>query len=190
LDVSILPVESSMELISEAKSGSNYALGQLLQQNYSIVYKYILKASLDCQLAADITQDCMVRVIDKFAYYDPQKSALSTWMITIAKNLLIEEYRRNKRKRGCIEQLELYGENGAADTPYQDQVNDFIMKDEVLSALNKLSEKERIPIILKHARGYSYEEIAKILKIPIGTVKSRISNGLKSFKKELERNEA
>lgn len=173
-----LPENDKIQLVYDAQNGSNFAMAQLLQENYSIVYKFILKLTLDPQTAADITQECMVRVIDKFKLYDPHKSALSTWMITIAKNLWIEECRRNKVNLKYEKQ---YRENEEADF-----LNQIIDKDEVLSALKKLNKKLRVPIVLKHAEGYSYEDIAKTLNIPIGTVKSRISNGIKFLKKELE----
>jgi RNA polymerase sigma-70 factor (ECF subfamily) len=173
-----LHADIEIGLISEAKGGSSYALAQLLEHNYSAVYKYMLGLTLDSQLAADITQDCMVRVIEKFFLYDPEKSALSTWMITIAKNLFIEHCRKNKRKDKFLAFPELETQT--------DSMNDLIENEEILSAIKNLSLKARVPVLLKHSAGYSYEEIAKILKIPVGTVKSRIFNGLNSLKKELE----
>jgi RNA polymerase sigma-70 factor (ECF subfamily) len=187
MDVTALPAENRIKLIDEAKNGSSYALAQLLQENYGAVYKYIFKLTLDAQNAVDITQDCMVRVIAKFALYDPQKSALSTWMIAIAKNLWIEECRVSRRRLKYLEQFETNDES--EDSLQNERLNAFILKDVVLSALKKLTEKERIPVIMKHIGGYSYEEIAGILKIPLGTVKSRISCGMKSLKKELGSNE-
>ena len=184
MDVKSLPDEKRIQLIYDAKNGSSYALGQLLQDNYSAVFKFVLKLTLNAQSAADVTQDCMVRVIDKFSLYDPEKSSLSTWMITIAKNLWIEECRKKAR---LFKIFDKYHENEEA---YENSnIDEFLIHDEVLSALNRLSDKERMSLILKHLNGYSYEEIAVILKIPLGTVKSRISSGMKSFKKELESNE-
>lgn len=175
-------------MVEDAKNGSNYALGQLLAENYDSVYKYILKYAMDPQLAADVTQECMLRVIQKFSYYDPQKASLPTWMITIAKNLLVEEYRRGKRRNQYVQSIEETGESSFNTQLCQDGISELIEKDEILAALGKLSIKERIPVILKHSDGYSYEEIAKILKIPLGTVKSRIFHAMKSLKKELEHN--
>jgi RNA polymerase sigma-70 factor, ECF subfamily len=186
MDAFDLKSDHEQTLICEAKSGSNYALGQLLQTNYSAVYKYMLKLTLDTRLAEDLTQDCMIRVIDKFALYDPQKSALSTWMIAIAKNLWLEECRRGRRRPA----LELDDHSEIREFPTQkDEVNELIEKDEILSAVKKLSDKLRVPVLLCHAGGYRYDEIAGILKIPLGTVKSRIFNGLKILKKELSSDE-
>lgn len=172
---------NQLQLIDEAKNGSNYALSLLLEQNYAAVYKFMVKVTLDTQFAADITQDCMVRVIEKIQLYDPEKSAFSTWMITIAKNLWIEECRRKKRRRSLCETI--MPQDGVS------RIDEIIEQDEILSALKKLSLKIRLPVVLRHSAGYSYEEIARILKIPVGTVKSRIFNGLKLLEKELGKSE-
>lgn len=176
-----MPNENEIRLIREAQSGNDYALSQLLQQNYAAVYRYLLSVTFDRQSAADITQDCMVRVIQKISLYDMEKSALSTWMITIAKNLWIEQCRRTARGRKLLEQIE--------EPRGSDPAEELPEKDELLTAVKKLSEKLRIPVLMRHTAGYSYEEIAKYLKIPVGTVKSRISNGLKALRKELEGND-
>lgn len=173
-----LPEELNTQLISEAKNGSNYALAQLLQENYSKVFGYLLKLTLDSQLAADITQDCMLKVIDKVELYDPRLSSFSTWMISIAKHLWLEDCRRNRRRQKYSEQY--------VEAPVPDPVEQFPEKDEILAALDKMSQKSRMPILLKYSGGYSYEEIADLLKIPLGTVKSRISNGIAFLRKELE----
>lgn len=168
------------ELIKSAKSGSGYALAQLLQNNYSIVYKYIVKITLNTDFAADITQDVMEKCINKFHLYDPEKSSLSTWMIAIAKNLVIEEYRKNKRREKYVSMID--DENSSLNS-----IDEIIDKDELLTALKKINPDIRLPILLKHSSGYSYEEISKIIKVPLGTVKSRIFNGLKALRKELDK---
>jgi RNA polymerase sigma factor (sigma-70 family) len=102
-----LPGDAEVEcqLVREARNGSDYALARLLQENYATVCRFMCKLTLDPQLAADITQDCMERVIEKFPLFDPQKSTFSTWMIAIAKNLWIDECRRRcacRRRRDAV----------------------------------------------------------------------------------------
>lgn len=170
--------EEESALIEKAKNGGNYALAQLLEQNYNMVYHFMLGLTLDSQQAADVTQDCMVKVIEKFALYDSDKSALSTWMIAMAKNIWINYCRKNKVIQKYAEEPETQTVNKSID--------EMIENDQVLTAVKSMSDKTRMPVLLKHAAGYSYEEIALILKIPVGTVKSRIFNGLNALKKELE----
>lgn len=171
------------ELIVRAKNGNKEALARLLQCNYEIVFKYLIKFTLDLNTAEDITQDTMLRAIEKFDKYIQEKSKFSSWLITIAQNIYLDLIRKNKTKKKYLAE--------------GDVLESLILKTEIyddtwkriLEVLSKLNEDTRFPIILKHYYGYSYEEIAKKMKIMVGTVKSRIHNGLKVLKKEMETNE-
>lgn len=169
------------KLIEDAKNGNRYALSLLLQQNYDFVYKFFVKLTLSPDEAADLTQDVMVQTINKFNSYDPEKSSLSTWMIAIGKNLWIDGLRKQKRRGGYHLNIDEQIDLRVQEDPFQK----LLLTDDILMALKKLSEKIRTPIVLKYSLGYSYEEIAKYLKIPIGTVKSRISSGMKTLREEL-----
>lgn len=168
-------------LIEDAKGGNRYALSLLLQQNYDFVFKFFVKLTLDPEQAADLTQDVMVQAIQKFHLFDPSKSSLSTWLIAIGKNLWIDSLRKQKRRGGIV--LNLDDQLDVSDQT--DGFTKFLDSDEIISALKKLSEKLRAPLVMQYALGYSYEEMAQSLKIPIGTVKSRIANGIKQLRKEL-----
>lgn len=178
--------EQELVLINEAKNGGDFALAQLLRQHYNAVYRYLCGLTLDPQVAGDVTQDCMERVIEKLALYDPEKSAFETWVIAIAKNLWIEECRRGGRRRRLFER---YAETLAPEESSRSTVEEAEQKDTLLTAVRRLDPRQRVPVLMKHTGGYSYEEIAHALKIPVGTVKSRIANGIKALKKELERDD-
>lgn len=167
------------DLIFSAQNGSNYALSQLLQDNYSIVLKYLIKLTLNEHDAADLTQDVIVKAIKNINSFDSSKASFSTWLITIAKNLWLDSVRKNNVREKFFKKSQNSFETST------NQVDSFIESEEVLSALKNLSDKLRIPIIMQYNLGYSYDEIAKHLRIPIGTVKSRISNGVKALRKEL-----
>ncbi|MDY4949920.1 MAG: sigma-70 family RNA polymerase sigma factor [Clostridium cadaveris] len=167
------------DLIFSAQNGSSYALAQLLQDNYSIVLKYLIKLTLNEHDAEDLTQDVIVKAIKNINSFDSSKASFSTWLITIAKNLWLDSVRKNNVREKFFRKSQNRFETST------NQVDSFIESEEVLSALKNLSDKLRIPIIMQYNLGYSYDEIAKHLRIPIGTVKSRISNGVKALRKEL-----
>ena len=73
------------DLIFSAQNGSSYALAQLLQDNYSIVLKYLIKLTLNEHDAEDLTQDVIVKAIKNINSFDSSKASFSTWLITIAK---------------------------------------------------------------------------------------------------------
>lgn len=168
------------ELIFSAQDENSYALAQLLQDNYTLVLKYLIKLTLNEHDAKDLTQDVMVKAIKNIKSFDSKKASFSTWLIAIGKNLWLDSVRkRSVREKIFKKSQEEFCEISTS------HIDSFIDNEEILGALKKLSDKLRIPIIMQYNLGYSYEEIAAYLKIPIGTVKSRISNGMKALRKEL-----
>lgn len=173
------------DLVLKAKMGNHEALAQLLYRNYEIVYKYLIKFVLNVNVAEDITQETMVRAIEKFDLYNAQKSKFSTWLITISQNLYMDHLRKVKRESKYIEGSITQEEDFIGRLSVQAKEYDGSWN-AILNALSKLSEEIRHPVVLKHYYGYSLEEIASKMSIPLGTVKSRIHNGLKTLRKELE----
>ncbi|MDF2985944.1 MAG: hypothetical protein K0R50_1454 [Eubacterium sp.] len=144
------------------------------------VYKYCLKLTLNREDAADITQETMARAVEKIKLYDENKASFCTWLITIAKNTWLTAIKRKKR-------FESYCSRLAVPEDYDNPIDDLLKNDDLIQAVNRLSPKLKAPVVLKYNFDYSYEAIAKTLGIPVGTVKSRISNAVKSIEKELER---
>jgi RNA polymerase sigma-70 factor (ECF subfamily) len=168
------------QLVVSALKGNRESLAKLLYENYEIVFKYFIKFTLNKGTAEELVQETMVRAIEKFSMYDPAKSKFSTWLIAIGQNIYIDNLRKRKREQKYInEELPLF-DPGDRYGEYDDSL------EHALEALSHLDEGIRAPIILKHYYGYSLEEIAAIMSIPLGTVKSRIHNGLKTIRKELE----
>jgi RNA polymerase sigma-70 factor, ECF subfamily len=170
-------------LVAQAKRGSREALAQLLHANYEIVFKYLIKFTLNVGMAEDLAQETMVRAIEKLNLYLPERSKFSTWLITIAQNLYIDHLRKRKREQRQIDE-EITSES--LELIFHEQDDTW---KSILDALAELPEEIRLPILLKHYYGYSLEEISKRMSIPLGTVKSRIHNGIKNLRKELEKNE-
>jgi len=167
-------------LIEEAQRGNRQSLARLLYVNYEMVFKYLIKFTLNKSLAEDLVQETMVRAIEKFQLFDPGKAKFSTWLIAIAQNLYLDGIRKRKR-----EQKHIHEELPMEDL-YDMQTEHDEDWDRVLDALSQMSEESRVPLVLKHYHGYSLEEIARIMSIPLGTVKSRIHNAIKAVRKELE----
>lgn len=168
-------------LISKARRGDRAALSELLQTHYVFLVKYLIKITMQPQLAEDLAQETMLRCMEKIHLYNGQ-SKFSSWLITIATRQYIDSLRRKKR-----EVLWQEKERGLRKLRWQAACADSEWP-EVLDALAELPESVRMPVVLKHYYGYAYEEIADMLGIPTGTVKSRIHNGLNTLRKELSGN--
>lgn len=167
-------------LIEEARSGNRHSLARLLHENYEMVFKYLIKFTLNKCLAEDLVQETMVRAIEKFQLFDPGKAKFSTWLVAIAQNLYLDGIRKKKREQKHIrEELQL-------EDLYDIQKEHDEDWDRVLDALSRMPEESRIPLVLKYYHGYSLEEIARMMSIPVGTVKSRIHNAVKTVRRELE----
>lgn len=172
------------DLIREAQRGDTVALAKLLQENYSFLFKYLMKVTLHPQIAEDVTQETMMKCIEKIHMYNGE-SKFSSWLITIATNLFIDQQRRKKREKKWLEQEQALRKMKWKAANRNEEWT------AVLDVLAELNEDIRLPIVLKHYYGYSYKEIGKIMGIAEGTAKSRVSNGLKTVRKELaEREEA
>jgi len=126
--------------------------------------------------AEDMTQDIFFKLYNSLKKFDFRKN-FTAWLITIAKNYLIDEYRRTKwEKRSRDNFDEHYLVSEAQESPEED-----VLKKEsrrtIWEGLNALPPEMRMTIILRDIQGKSYEEVAEIMSLPAGTVKSRINRG-------------
>lgn len=169
-------------LIQQAIQGDNRSLSELLRQNYSFLYQYALKLTMDKSRAEDITQDTMLKAIEKIGTYRAQ-SKFSTWLIAIASRIAIDRGRRSARERKWVE------EEGALRALRYETLSRMNDWPDALQAIGELDEKLRMAVLLKYYYGYSQEEIAEIADTPVGTVKSRIHAGMKQLRKELSGHE-
>ncbi|PZD95688.1 RNA polymerase sigma factor SigY [Paenibacillus sambharensis] len=171
------------ERIWQQARTDNKALAALLQQHYPFLYKYMLKITMDRNLAEDLVQDTMLQAIENISAYEG-RSKFSTWLIAIGTRLYMDAMRRKVRERKHQEAERLQAlrsmkfMSAAAGGSWP----------EAMEALAELDYDIRVPIMLKHYYGYTVDEIAEWMNIPAGTVKSRMHNGLKKLRKELSAN--
>ncbi|WP_449620478.1 RNA polymerase sigma factor SigY [Robertmurraya sp. Marseille-Q9965] len=166
------------DIIKAAKRGEPKALAELFRQNYTFLLRYLIKATMNKAMAEDLAQETMAKCLEKIHLYD-EISKFSSWLIAIATNLYMDQLRRNKREKNWER------EQGIRNLKWQMENRNEEWND-VLSALSQLRDDVRIPIVLKHYYGYSYDEIGSMMKISPGTVKSRIHNGILEMRKELK----
>ncbi|MFD0962007.1 RNA polymerase sigma factor SigY [Paenibacillus chungangensis] len=163
----------------EAKRGQQRSLAELVQRNYSFLYHYALKLTMDKERAQDLTQETLLKAIERIGSFQAQ-SKFSTWLIAIASRLVIDRSRRIERERRWMQE-----EQQALRKLRYESMQRMGDWPEALQALGQLEERIRMPVLLKYYYGYSQEEIADMLEVPTGTVKSRLHTGLKQLRKEL-----
>ena len=121
----------------------------------------------DIKIAEDFTQDLFLKIIEKRAYYDPEKR-FSTWIYTVAGNMVKNEYRRVSRKKPLPEMPDIFEEN------FSENIDNEIFEKHLNNALENLDEIQKQCFILRYQEEMSMKEIAEIIGCPEGTVKSRL----------------
>jgi len=178
------------ELILEFQKNNTVKAYEILVQRYkNPLMNYIFRFLGDYEACADIVQETMIKVYrNKDSYKSIAK--FSTWIYTIAGNLARTEYQRRKRRN--IFSINSYGDdNETFDIPDEsarpDVIVDSGIKDEIIQkALLKVSDSYREMVILRDIQDLSYEEIAEVTGITVGTVKSRINRGRNQLQKLLK----
>lgn len=143
------------------------------------LYRLALRLSGNEADAEDLVQEAMLRAYRSWERYTPGTNAKG-WLLTILRHLFINEYRRKRRHPesvdlDTIEPFALLDEKQEEDP--QTAFFDRIVDEEVLRAVDQLPEAFREAVMLSDVEGLSYEEIAKVLEVPVGTVKSRLYRG-------------
>lgn len=168
--------------MERVKKGDEEAFSQLVTMYKDRVVNFLYQVTGDYQVAVDLSQETFLRVYFKARKYRPI-APLSSWIFSIAANLARTEKKRIIRQ-SAISLDEIT--NDYSSGSYSLDHNDPGLLRNVKMALKRLHPRYRIPVILKDVEGFSQEEIASMLKLPVGTVKARISRGREYLRRWLE----
>lgn len=176
-------------LVAELKAGSEDAFALLIAQYHQPLYSLIARSLNNPCDAADITQEVFIKVFRNIGSFHGD-SSLRTWLYRIALHEASNQRRwwsRHKRKELTIDSPTDSDEEGHAfsigatladhsDSPF-DHVVQTQTREKVEAALRELPEAFRTVVVLREIEGFAYEEIADILNVNLGTVKSRLTRG-------------
>ncbi|WP_244971252.1 RNA polymerase sigma factor [Vallitalea guaymasensis] len=177
-------------IIKKAKKGDKDAFEKLIIKYEKRVYNIAYQMFGNEHDANDMAQEVFIKIyksLDKFNF----KSSFSTWIHRITVNTCIDEYRK-KKKNNKVESMDesMEQQDGVIHKQFVDKgltPEEKVIKNEnilfIRESINELKEEHKMIIILRDIKGYSYDDIADILGISIGTVKSRISRARLSLKK-------
>ena len=186
------------ELVAELKAGSEEAYAWLVAQYHQQVYSLVYRMVNDPADAADTTQEVFLKVFRGMKRFNGQ-SSLKTWIYRIAIHEASNRRRwwfRHKSKETSMEPME----NLFAEHPFSNSINsalvdkhkspfenvaDHELQVQVAAALRKVPEPYRTAIVLRDIEELSYEEIAEITQVSLGTVKSRITRGRDALRRRL-----
>jgi RNA polymerase sigma-70 factor (ECF subfamily) len=172
------------ELIRLVQEGDEVAFGEIVTAYKDRIVNYLYQFTGDYQKAVELSQETFLRVYFKAKQYRPV-APLSSWIYAIASNLAKTEMKR-ARKFAAVS-LDDIGAHEVKQKAYAEDPPDPGLIKNLREALDALHPRYRIPVVLKDMEGFSQEEIAQILKKPVGTIKARISRGRSFLKKKLEK---
>jgi RNA polymerase sigma-70 factor (ECF subfamily) len=184
-------------VVQRCLDGDSVAWAELVKAHHRRIYSLCYRFTGSAHDAEDLTQDVFIKVYGNLTTFDLARGSFQTWLTTLARNLLVDHFRRTKQQRvtdsmdaGWDESEELPMANRLAATgPTQhDRAAQKEIARMVQEALTKISPELREAVILRDLQDMDYKEIAQVLRIPEGTVKSRISRGRAELARLLERN--
>lgn len=166
---------SEQELVSLLQQRSDTAFSYLYD-NYSGALNGIINQIVpESETANDVLQEVFVSIWRKIESYDPAKGRLFTWMLNIARNASIDKIRSRSYRNNLKNQTLADNVNDPLNLQVIKPVYDNIGLRKIVS---QLKEEQRTLIELSYFQGYTHEEIAKVMNIPLGTVKTRIRSAL------------
>jgi RNA polymerase sigma-70 factor (ECF subfamily) len=179
-------------LIERCKTGDRTAFDVLVHRYEKRVYNLAYRLSASYDEASDISVDAFLRVFQAIRLFRGD-AHFSTWLFRIVTNVYLDRRKRmrNKQHLSLEEYIELE-ENSVArqvedPAPSPEAIVEQHERNQFLqSAINELPDYQRAMIILYHTEGLSYEEIAAVFSLPIGTVKSRLNRARLMLKNKLE----
>src|ERR1700678_3233959 len=184
-------LDPDFSLVSRCLRGDEPAWEDLVRLHTRKVYGLCFRFTGSGSEAQDLTQEVFLRVFRTLKTFRSTEGSFATWLARVTRNLLIDHYRRTRQERvtDSIEgQLPMIEEAGASASPRPDQGVAGREASEILQAtLQKLSPDLREAVILRDLQEMEYREIAEVLRIPEGTVKSRINRGRAALARHLRK---
>jgi RNA polymerase sigma-70 factor (ECF subfamily) len=174
-------LDADYSLVSRCLRGDETAWEELVRLHTRRVYGLCYRFTGNGSEAQDLTQEVFLRIFRTLHTFRSAEGSFGTWLARVTRNLLIDHYRRTRQERvtdSIEEQLPVLEEAGAAASERPDHAVAGREASEILQAtLQKLSPDLREAVILRDLQEMEYSEIAGVLAIPEGTVKSRINRG-------------
>ena len=184
-------------LVRRCVAGDAAAWEEIVQRYHRRIYNICYRFAGSGDDAQDLTQEVFIKMYRTLQSYDVERGAFMTWVTTITRNLLVDHFRKSKQDR-MTDSIDAPLSEHEDAMPLSEQIHDGALtpdaraqslevKVAVHKALQKLSPDLREAVILRDLQDMDYKEIATLLKVPEGTVKSRINRGRAELARLLQR---
>jgi RNA polymerase sigma factor (sigma-70 family) len=165
--------DSDADLLQALARGSEDAMAVLYRRHGSLIYRFSLRITQDASIAEEVTQDVFLALLRHSDRFDPTRAALSTWLCGIARRLIWKQLER--RQRHLL--IDLPEEGSDVESLDDDPGVTFSRKEAVAAVqrgLDALPVRLKEVIVLCEFEEMKYEDVAKIVGVPVGTIRSRL----------------
>jgi RNA polymerase sigma-70 factor, ECF subfamily len=187
----------AVQLIRRCIAGDAAAWEELVQRYHRRIYNLCFRFAGSAADAQDLTQEVFIKMYRTLNTYDVERGAFITWVTAMTRNLLVDHFRRTKQER-LTDSLDATPSERDDAMPLSEQIQDGRPSPDaraesqqlgaaVHRALGRLSPDLREAVILRDLQEMDYKQIATVLKVPEGTVKSRINRGRAELARVLQR---
>ncbi|PYV83752.1 MAG: RNA polymerase subunit sigma-24 [Acidobacteria bacterium] len=184
-------------LVRRCVAGDAAAWEEIVQKYHRRIYNICYRFAGSANDAEDLTQEVFIKMYRTLNTYDVERGAFMTWVTTMTRNLLVDHFRKTKNER-ITDSLEATPSEHEDAMPLSERIPDQgptpdagvqsrEISEAVHQALQKLSPELREAVILRDLQDMDYREIATVLRVPEGTVKSRINRGRAELARLLQR---
>ena len=184
-------------LVRRCLAGDALAWEEIVQRYHRRIYNICYRFAGSPDHAQDLTQEVFIKMYRTLNSYDLGRGAFMTWVTTVTRNLLVDHFRKSKQDR-MTDSLDTVTSEHEDAMPLSEQIPDKAAppdsgvqsretREAVHRALQKLSPELREAVILRDLQDMDYREIAGVLRVPEGTVKSRINRGRAELARLLQR---
>jgi len=184
-------------LVRRCVAGDAVAWEEIVQRYHRRIYNICYRFAGTSDDAQDLTQEVFIKMYRTLSSYDVERGAFMTWVTTMTRNLLVDHFRKTKQDR-VTDSIDAAPSEHEDAMPLSHQIEDKGLPPDarvqsretaeaVHQALQKLSPELREAVILRDLQDMDYREIAAVLKVPDGTVKSRINRGRAELARLLQR---
>ncbi len=185
-------MEQEQELLDRCLAGEDSAWEALLKAYSRKIYNLCYRFTGRVEEAEDVTQEVFIKVFQTLKSYHAAQGSFGTWLNRVARNHLVDHYRRARKDRVTSSLEDELPEAEQQPSPHMEptgQVESRERREVLQQGLDKLSPDLREAVILRDLHDLDYEEIAQVLSVPQGTVKSRINRGRLELGRVLKRME-
>jgi RNA polymerase sigma-70 factor (ECF subfamily) len=172
------------DILGRVAEGDQAAFGELYDQISPRVLGLVRRLLKDFAQSEEVTQEIFLEIWQNAKRYDPNKGGASTWILTMAHRRAVDRIRSSQSTRDRDTKIGIRDFETEYDS-VSESVEVRIESERVKKAMSRLTELQRQAVSLAYYGGYSHSEVAEMLSVPIGTVKTRLRDGMIRLRDEL-----